>query len=95
MRSMLAPWIGGASAPQAPTTTGGTRSMLAFWMGGACSLGTTPPTPIVPTGSGGGGGFLLGGKIEKDKNHKRREDFDSPWDDEEILEICAMIAPLL
>jgi len=32
VRSLLAPWIGGASAPQ---VTPGVRSMLAFWMGGA------------------------------------------------------------
>ena len=37
MRSMLAPWIGGASAPPAAATTCGVRSMLAFWAGGACA----------------------------------------------------------
>ena len=35
-RSLLAPWIGGASS--APTTQGGLKSLLAFWAGGANSV---------------------------------------------------------
>jgi hypothetical protein len=32
---LLAPWIGGASAPQPGLANGGYRSLLAFWAGGA------------------------------------------------------------
>lgn len=35
VRSLLAPWMGGACIGMAPTTSTGPRSMLAFWMGGA------------------------------------------------------------
>jgi hypothetical protein len=43
VRSLLAPWIGGASAPQ---VTPGVRSMLAFWMGGAViGAAIQPPAP--------------------------------------------------
>lgn len=36
MRSLLAPWIGGASNP-VEVAQAGYRSMLAFWAGGACA----------------------------------------------------------
>jgi len=53
VRSMLAPWIGGAgSAGVAPTTNAGVRSLLAFWVGGAGTAGVTP----VPTGDHARGG---------------------------------------
>ena len=42
-RSLLAFWLGGASAPAGPTTVAGTRSLLAPWIGGA-SAPATPPT---------------------------------------------------
>lgn len=43
IRSMLAPWIGGA-ASSGTTTDSGYRSLLAFWAGGAANSGTTPET---------------------------------------------------
>lgn len=49
LRSMLAPWMGGAAAPQqAPTADGGCRSLLAFWIGGACAAPSMPPVPQNP-----------------------------------------------
>ncbi len=49
VRSMLAPWIGGA-ASSVTTTDAGYRSMLAYWSGGAANSGATPepeqPRPI-------------------------------------------------
>lgn len=47
-RSLLAPWMGGASSP--PIPHGGYRSLLAFWGGGA--FGSPPVT--LPSGGGGG-----------------------------------------
>lgn len=59
VRSLLAPWVGGASAPSAPATQGGYRSLLGFWIGGA-SAGSapTPPTPGGNPNGGGGYGVL-------------------------------------
>lgn len=42
VRGLLAPWIGGASAPAIPC---GPRSYLAYWMGGACVPLVTPEPP--------------------------------------------------
>lgn len=58
-RSLLAPWVGGASAPSAPATQGGYRGLLGFWIGGA-SAGSapTPPTPGGNPNGGGGYGVL-------------------------------------
>lgn len=51
-RSLLAPWIGGAGAPQ---PSGGCRSLFAFWMGGACSTHSAPtPTPTPEPVTAGG-----------------------------------------
>lgn len=35
VRSLLAPWMGGATAPGVVPETAGVRSLLAFWCGGA------------------------------------------------------------
>lgn len=43
-RSLLAPWLGGASSAPAATGNGGQRSMLAPWMGGASGGGIAPTT---------------------------------------------------
>jgi hypothetical protein len=51
-RSLLAVWMGGASAAPV-TTSSGVRSMLAPWMGGAsASVAVDPPAPP-PQFSGG------------------------------------------
>ncbi len=42
-RSLLAFWVGGASAPPAPATQAGFRSLVAPWLGGA-SAPTVPAT---------------------------------------------------
>lgn len=53
MRSMLAPWIGGAGSPSAPgTPDSGFRSMLAFWAGGASNAGEVTSDVIIPAGQG-------------------------------------------
>jgi hypothetical protein len=53
-RSLLAPWIGGASSPPgAPAAQGGFRSLLAFWAGGATTGIVVTPEPET-TVSGGG-----------------------------------------
>lgn len=53
MRSMLAPWIGGAGSPAAPgTPDSGFRSMLAFWAGGAANAGETAQSEARPSGQG-------------------------------------------
>jgi hypothetical protein len=44
VRSLLAPWVGGASLP---VSTPGYRSLLAFWVGGAVISGQVQP-PVVP-----------------------------------------------
>lgn len=49
VRSMLAPWIGGASSP-AGATTSGFRGMLAFWAGGAANAGAE--SEQIPLGQG-------------------------------------------
>lgn len=46
---MLARWMGGASAPEAPATQAGFRSLQAFWIGGATS-GTAIPSGPQPGG---------------------------------------------
>lgn len=43
-RSLLAPWLGGASSRPGAASNGGQRSMLAPWMGGASSGGIAPTT---------------------------------------------------
>lgn len=66
VRGLLAPWIGGAAAPQggaAPVGPAGVRSMQAFWVGGATAPrpGTAPPIPPIPPippNMGGGTGFI-------------------------------------
>jgi hypothetical protein len=50
VRSMLAPWMGGASSTPADTS-GGYRSLLAFWMGGASAPAYVPPEPRPPGGT--------------------------------------------
>jgi hypothetical protein len=44
VRSLLAPWIGGAGVPQSQP---GVRGLLAFWVGGAV-LGVAVRPPVVP-----------------------------------------------
>jgi hypothetical protein len=47
VRSLLAPWIGGAgNAPDAPM---GVRSMIAFWMGGAAYVANNETCYLKPT----------------------------------------------
>lgn len=76
VRSMLAPWIGGAgSAGVAPTTDAGVRSLLAFWIGGAGTVGITPAV----TGGGGGGPidepyYWVGTDRRQDKEQAPRDD---------------------
>lgn len=42
VRSLMAPWIGGASAPAEVGTQGGYHSLLAFWAGGAGAGAASP-----------------------------------------------------
>jgi len=75
VRSLLAPWMGGASSSgSAPTADTGVRSLLAFWTGGASSLGgIIPPTvPDVYPGSGHPAGIWWGER--KIKRGKRLDD---------------------
>lgn len=51
-RSLLAPWIGGASSPSGVVTQAGFRGLLAFWIGGA-SADSTPAPPVDDTVYGG------------------------------------------
>ncbi|RTL09109.1 MAG: hypothetical protein EKK62_04000 [Acidimicrobiia bacterium] len=51
VRSLLAPWIGGASAP-AGADAPAVRSLLAFWLGGAASGDAEEPTPQDDAGGG-------------------------------------------
>ena len=48
-RSLLAPWIGGASGPQAAEGNAGFTSLLAPWIGGASAL-AGGPEPEPPRG---------------------------------------------
>lgn len=48
VRSMLAPWIGGAASPATTGSASGYRGMLAFWAGGAANSGTSPPEEQEP-----------------------------------------------
>lgn len=61
-RGLLAPWVGGASAPSAaPPPAAGYTSLLAFWMGGAAGPVTVeppvPPPPGPSVGRRGGVGY--------------------------------------
>ena len=48
VRSLLAPWIGGASInPGPPPPQSGYRGLLAFWAGGACITSGSPPPPVI------------------------------------------------
>ena len=69
-RSLLAPWIGGASAPQ---TGNGYRSLFAFWMGGGAALAFVPPTP--------GDGVFGGRKLRIRKQDLQWPPFEA-FDDE-------------
>lgn len=49
VRSMLAPWIGGAGVTPSSGSPSGYRSLLAFWAGGAANIGEAPqPEPETP-----------------------------------------------
>lgn len=48
-RSLLAPWIGGASAPGSAPAAAGYRSLLAFWMGGVSGFTSSPVPPTPPS----------------------------------------------
>jgi hypothetical protein len=49
MRSLLAPWVGGAAQPaEAPAAAPGYRSLLAFWTGGAGSGIAAEVPDVVP-----------------------------------------------
>src|SRR5205085_7296247 len=64
VRSMLAPWAGGAGAkPATAATRGGARSLLALWMGGAAAL----PAIVLPpsVGSSISGGTFTRGRWRK------------------------------
>lgn len=75
VRSMLAPWIGGAgSAGVAPTTDAGVRSLLAFWIGGA-GVSVTPEPEAIPTGGGDSTRRYLRNRSQF-ANRKRRRDED-------------------
>ncbi len=47
LRSLLAPWMGGAAAGMAPATQAGVKSLLGFWAGGAAS-----PDGVAPEQAG-------------------------------------------
>lgn len=53
VRSLLAPWVGGAATTPAPpvVTVCGVRGMLHFWMGGACMPAFTPTTAVTHHGA--------------------------------------------
>lgn len=97
VRSLLAPWMGGASAPS--PTQAGFRSFLAPWIGGACGYAETPVTPPY-TGDGNQGAFIVSGgqvlswshQYPDDTDTRIRDRFDIQADDKELLELTAVLA---
>lgn len=94
---MLAPWIGGASAPSPSPTSGGKRSLLAFWIGGASGYVDVPiiPPDIGPIGggSGGGGGYRLPTYVTQGSKPSRFNIpiIDHNEDDEEQIVIALLM----
>lgn len=66
-RSLLAPWMGGASAA---VQTAGVRSMLAFWMGGGQWGDVQAPALSVVTG--GWGEYRKSGRKETEQERLKR-----------------------
>jgi hypothetical protein len=58
VRSLLAPWVGGASLP---VSTPGYRSLLAFWAGGAV-VGQQATPPVLR----GGGRYYVPQRLRRD-----------------------------
>jgi hypothetical protein len=84
VRSMLAPWMGGASAAAEVTTVAGVRSMLGFWLGGACAAPAPTPTPPAS-----GGGF---GSMDWDDRHPEGLEKSTIADENsEILDLSQLI----
>ena len=94
VRSLLAPWIGGASAPSAVADQGAHKSLLAFWLGGACSPAFVPPPPPTPVPQniavGGSGG--LSGKWKQSDTYDRRGNQRAFREDRDMLEILLILA---
>ena len=90
VRGLLAPWIGGASAPAAAPTQAGVRSLLAPWIGGAFGYAETPvpPTPIPDDGYVVSGGTVLGWAHEHPDARKEK----TLDDDKEAVELTAVLA---
>ena len=83
---MLAPWIGGASAPA--QTPGGVRSFVAFWMGGAAG-----PVTSAPALSGGGESLPERRRV---RGSARELDAQlAAQDEQDLLDLLALIAPHL
>lgn len=62
IRSLLAPWLGGAGAPSLARP--GFRSLLAPWLGGACAIRGIP----IPVSDASGNGTILA-YLEFQKNN--------------------------
>ena len=79
VRSMLAPWLGGAgSAGVAPTTDAGVRSLLAFWIGGAGTDGIAPEPEVIPTGGGDSARRYLRNRSQFANRKRRPEERTEP-----------------
>jgi hypothetical protein len=91
---MLAPWLGGASAPvPIAGTKAGFVSLLAPWLGGA-SAPTVPTPPTPPEPSGGGAGPIDLHWDEKER--KEREPIRITVNDEaDMLELSQLIYTIL
>jgi hypothetical protein len=92
VRSMLAPWMGGASVGMAPTTpAAGPRSMLAFWMGGAGLRYLESGAEAIASHITGGAGGFGGGRVSMfypDDGTPSVRPFDIEADDIEIIELA-------
>lgn len=91
---MLAPWIGGASAPSTPATQGGYRSLLAFWAGGATGLAGTPTPGGVIFGGGGGGRVRAYNEPSLGEDFPERIPYNDSDDEEVILILSQMLRVL-
>ena len=101
VRSLLAPWLGGASAPAAATAQAGIRSFLAPWLGGASASPVAPPVvPVIPSDGHPQPVLLSGGQVlamahqYPDANTETRIDrqLDILRDDKEVLELVSLLA---
>lgn len=82
--SLLAPWLGGVSAPALPVAQAGYRSLNAFWMGGTSSgAAATTQDP--------GGYWRTEYQLAYERlQDRKRKALRIHRDDQEILELLAL-----